>query len=313
MLEFVILVAGLLGLWLGTELVVRGAINVAAHMGLSESFIGMTILAIGTDLPEWVMSVIAGVHRLGGTETSGVLIGNAIGSGIGQFGVVLGITGLIGYVPLGKRQLQQGATWLFASLAVLTLVAIDGGISRTEGAVLLIVYIVYYVSLVRREAALDKVRRKTDPTLKISILYLAGGLIVVGASSHFVIESALSLAETLGFSQTFIGVIIIGFGTSVPELAISVGAMMRKSPGLSVGNLIGSNIFDTLVPIGTGAVIAGLKVSSETLTVDLPALAILTALVVLFLGLRKGLQRREALVLLIAYFLFAGYKIVSMA
>jgi len=302
-MNLLLLILGLLGLWGGTELAVRQALRLAASLGLSPMFVGLTILAIGTDLPELVLSIEAGIQRLGGLETSGLVIGNAIGSSLGQIGFALGVAGLIGYVTLGRRQAWRDGVMLLGSIAIFFLLGWDGKFTRIDGGILITVYLIYFATTIRREQH-GKPEHNSVATahgLKTGGLCLVGFLIVA-ASSHLAILSAVALAEEWGIAQTFIGIVLMGIGTSLPELAVSVNAALKKEGALSVGNILGSNIFDMLMAPGAAALIAGIDVQSRAMfAIDLAALLVISVLALYFFRKRKGLQKPEALALVIAY------------
>jgi len=308
-MNLLLLILALVGLWAGTELAVRQALRLAAILGLSPLFVGLTILAIGTDLPELVLSIEAAVQRLGGIETSGLVIGDAIGSCLGQIGFALGVAGLVGYVTLGRRQIWSDGVMLLGSIGIFFLVSWDGVITRIDGGILIIVYLIYFATAIRREQYEGREHQTGAKTNRITSSFLClVGLLIVAVSSHLAILSAVALAEEWGIAQTFIGIVLIGMGTSLPELAVSVNAALKKQGALSVGNVLGSNIFDMLVAPGAAAAIAGLAVRSRvTLWIDLAVLLAISVLVLVFFLKRKGLQKREALTLVIAY---TGYVAV---
>lgn len=298
-----LLILALIGLWIGTEITVRQALRLAATLGLSPLFVGLTILAIGTDLPELVLSIEAGIQRLAGVETSGLVIGNAIGSCLGQIGFALGVAGLVGYVTLGSRQAWSEVVMLLGSIAVFFLVGVDGVFTRIDGVILITVYLIYFATAIRREQYRNPSRKSGTSAawIKTGGLCLVG-LVIVAASSHLAITSAVRLAEEWGIQQTFVGIVLIGIGTSLPELAVAINAVFKKAGALTAGNILGSNIFDMLVAPGVAAVIAGLNVDSPSmLTIDLSALLVISVLVIYFFHARRGLQKGEALTLVIAY------------
>jgi len=302
-MNLLLLILALFGLWAGTELTVRQALRLAASLDLSPMFVGLTILAIGTDLPELILSIEAGIQRLGDVETSGLVIGNAIGSGLANISFALGVTGLFGYVALGRRQAWSNGVMLVGSIALFFLVGLDGVLTRIDGGILLTVYLIYFAVAIQREQV-GKPDREPEATagwIGTGALILMG-LLIVAAFSHLAITCAVVLAEEWGIEQTLIGIVLIGIGTSLPELAVSLNAVFKKEGALSVGNILGSNIFNMLVAPGAAAVIAGLNVDSpSTFTIDLSALLAISLLALYFLHSRKGLQKREALTLVIAY------------
>jgi len=310
--EIFLILIGLFGLWLGTEFVIKGAVKIAEFYNLSQVFVGLAILSIGTDLPEMVIAINASLHHaIGNTDTSGIIIGNAIGSSFSQISVVLGIAGLLGYLTLKKRHLFEDGIMLLGSVLLVILLGFDGKITRVDGIVLVVVYLIYYFRLFHQERIGKKVKKKFSKHIRKDILLLILGIAIVIFTSELVVDNSISLADNFGIKQSFVGIIIIGLGTSLPELALALNAVRKKASGLSVGNLIGSNIFDMLIPVGVGASISELSVEKSLLFFDLPFLFILSLLVLFFFYKKKGLQKVEAVVLIGLFVLYAALKIVG--
>ncbi len=312
MLEFFLTLLGLVGLWLGTELVIRGAVNIANYYELSQVFVGVAVLAIGTDLPEMVIAINASIQNvLQGVNTSGIIIGNAIGSSFSQISLVLGIAGLLGYLTLSKRHLYEDGIVLLGTVLLLILLGFDGQITRIEGIVLIVVYAMYYSRLIHQERFGQKIKKKYVKGVRKDILYLILGMAIVIFASDIVVDNSVRFSEKLGIRQSFVGIIIIGLGTSLPELALSLNAVRKKAIGLSVGNLIGSNIFDLLIPVGMGATISELKFERSLIWFDFPFLFLLSFIVLFFFKKKKGLQKIEAVILIGIFALYAALKVVG--
>jgi len=242
---------------------VNNAIKIAKHLGLSEFFIGLTIISIGTDLPEMVVSITGAIHKLNGEETSGLIIGNAIGSCLAQMGLALGLAGLFYKLTIDKKDVLRDGLVMGISTFVLMVLASDGFISRVEGVLLVVIFIVYISVLSTGEKSKNTPRQKIIFTqIGWVALKLIGGLAIVIYSSNWTIESALNIATHYNIRQSIIGIFIIGLGTSLPEIAVSIGGLLRGSSAISAGTIIGSTIFDILVPIGVSA-------SISTLTFDI--------------------------------------------
>ena len=311
MLDIIFLVLGLLGLWGGSLLTVRGAVDLADRHGLSHGFVGLTILAIGTDLPELLVSVSGSIEQLRGVDASGVIVGNATGSAIVQGTLVLGVAGLVGYLSVAPRIVWRDGLTLLMCAAILGLLAFDGRVGRYEGAALLLVYLVYMAALVQAENHSGGEPRTPAKGRMHPLVAIGIGLVTVILAAHTVVTEAVQLAEAWGISQTMLGVLILGAGTSLPELALSVGAAKEGHASLSVGNVIGSNIFDLLVPVGLAATISPLHVARTTVWLDLPASALATVALLIFLVRRRGIQRPEAVALVVLYVGYVAVRILA--
>jgi len=308
-MEFLLLFVGLAGLWLGTEATIGGAVGIAERLGVPEFVIGLAILSIGSDLPELAIAIDAALTSLDPKQMSDVVVGSALGSGLAQIGLVLGITGLLHHLTLPSRAVYRHGSMLLGSLVLLALFAVDGRISRTDGIALVVVYVIYLVMLLSAGAnGDDSVDGKPKGGMIILSAYLIVGLAIVTGSAELTVWSATKMAVRFGWDQSMIAIFFIGIGSSLPELSISVAATIKRRAHLSIGNLIGSNIFDTLVPIGVAATIAGVGFDREMLLFEVPALFALSALVMVFFKGKEGIRKREALIILGAYLVYAVAK-----
>ena len=160
MQEIFLILFGLIGLWLGTELIIKGAVNIAKYYELSQVFVGLAILSISTDLPEIIIAINASLHSaIDHPDTSGIIIGNAIGSSFIQISMVLGLVGLLGCLTFKKRHLYEVGIMLLGSVLLVTLLGIDGKITRVDGIVLIVVYLIYYFRLVHQERIAKKIKK----------------------------------------------------------------------------------------------------------------------------------------------------------
>ncbi|MCH9695275.1 MAG: sodium:calcium antiporter [Gammaproteobacteria bacterium] len=311
MLDFLLLTCGIAGLWFGSDTLVKGAMSLADRYRLSDALFGMLVLAIGTDLPELFVAFDASVRSLAGDDLSGIVIGSAVGSSIAQFALVFGVAGFIGYPPMQRKFLPRNIVFLIGGIVAVFMFSLDGHISRVEGALLIMSYAAYIVVLILRRVEVDEgggtVRHM--PTWRAWLL-LACGLAILLVAAELTVVYAAEFAKEVGLSNIAVSAIVIGLGSSLPELSVSFVALMRKRGGLSVGNLIGSNVLDTLLVPGVAAVIYPLVVSQAILLVDLPVLLISSVLVLVFLYVtRRGVRRPEAVVLLLVYFSYAAVRL----
>ncbi len=310
-MEYLALLFGLAGLWFGTEVTIRGAVTVASRLGVSEFIVGVAILSIGSDLPELAIAVDGAIVNLHAGDASDVVVGTAIGSCLGQIGFVLGTAALLSYLTLPRAMIFQHGSVLLGSAALLGVFGFDGTVTRAEGLALLVVYAIYFAALFgdRRKSA-DQDSDDAQIRTAQAWLYLLIGLGIVGISAEFTVDGAIAVAAALDISEALVAVIIIGLGTSLPELSISVGAALSGRARMSVGNLIGSNIFDTLVPVGAAAAISTLRFDHDLLRYELPFLFFLTLIVLVFFVRKRGIQKSEAVIILALY---GGYLLLKLS
>ena len=308
-MDIVLLIAGIAGLWIGTELTISSALAIARRHHLSEFFVGLVILSIGSDLPEIAIAIDAGIKGSLGIDASDVVIGSAIGSVIGQIGLVLGITGLIGYLTMPDRFILRHGAMLLGAIILLYLVAWDGGISRAEGLILITMYVVYIFALLKGEKAPQETQRAPVRSGISSWIVLVIGLLTLIGSSELAVRSVVNLAVTFSVSELVISLLVIGLGTSLPELSISISAILRKKTRLSVGNIIGSTTLDTLVPMGIAAIISPLRFDRGLLLFDLPFIFVMIFIVLMFFVRKRGLQKPEAGFILALYLVYVSVKL----
>lgn len=312
MLNGLLVILGIAGLWYGTRLTIGGAISAAGRLGMSEFVVGVAILSVGSDIPELAIAISASVQNLTGVDSSGVVVGTALGSGLGQVGFVLGLVGLFGYLTVPRRIVFQHGSVMLGSLVLLAMAGMDGIISRTEGASLATVYLIYFVYLLTDKSSRGEVEQdgKLFSTTRIAV-YLVAGIGLVALSSELTVRAVVALAASMNVNQSLVSIVIIGLGSSLPELSISLAAVLKDKPQLSVGNIIGSNIFDTLVPIGIAGAISTLNFDRVHLQIDIPVLFVLSSLVLFFFIRVRGLQKPEASVILGSYLAYLLFKVAA--
>ncbi|NND56724.1 MAG: sodium:calcium antiporter [Xanthomonadales bacterium] len=310
-MDFLLLLAGIAGLWLGTELTVGGALAIARRHQLSEFFVGLVILSIGSDLPEIAVAVDTGIKGLMGNDVSGVVVGTSIGSVVAQIGFVLGFAGMISFLTLPRAFVVRHGSVLLGATVLLFLMAMDGKITRIEGLALISGYVAYVMALMNGETVPEEEPGQLAGGGIKSWVLLLIGLGAVTWSSEITVTSVVNIAYSFDISEALISVLIIGLGTSLPELSISISAIMKKKTHMSVGNIIGSNILDTLLPLGIAASISLVSVERQFIQFDLPFILVLTLVVLGFFYARPGVAKREALVILSLYFGYVTVKLMQ--
>lgn len=309
-MDFVLLFLGLGGLWYGTEITIRGAVALAARLRVSEFIVGIVVLSIGSDLPELAIAIDVAIKNISNGGVSDVVVGAALGSSLGQIGFVLGVAGLLAFLTLERKTVFQHGAFLLGSIVILALFAWDGYVTHTEGLALVIVYAIY-VMLVISDATPEPPEEGTPVGgIGTSLVILIAGLAIITVSAELTVTNAIAVAELLGVDDAVVAILIVGLGTSLPELSISVGAVLKGKHHMSVGNLIGSNIFDTLVPIGAAALISGVFFSADMLRFEVPYLFLVSSVVLVFFLRKFGIQKTEAVIILVMYL---GYAIVKIA
>lgn len=299
------LALGLLVLIKGADWMVNGASALARKYHVSDLVIGLTIVAFGTSAPELVVNVIATSQNL-----HDIVLGNVLGSNIANLFLILGITGII--YPL---VVQSSTTWREIPLSLLAVVMLfllannfflaDGRLlSRTDGVILLVLFgffMLYVFNLARTDPMPKEVEVSEMPSSRMYVLIVAGlaGLIIGG---RLVVDHAVKIASLLGLSEKIIGFTIVAVGTSLPELATSVVAAIRKNTNIAVGNIIGSNIFNIFLVLAVSSVVRPV-VFNPVFNTDIYLLAGGTAFLFMsmFTGGRKKLDRWEAMLLLLVY------------
>lgn len=304
---------GLVGLWLGAELITKSALGISRKFHLSESFIGLVVISLGTSLPEIMVTLAGALEKTPSINTTDIVIGNIIGSNLGNMAFILGLTGLLGgTIKMSQIAVRSQGLALVFSVLMFLVFASDGRINKFEGLVLIFTYVTYFFFTKFTNSittSVPKARKKHG--LGKLLLQLLIGLMVIAQASDWVISSGIELAVELGVSELIIGVILVGIGTSLPELVVSVTAFFKGARELSVGNLLGSNIVNTLFALGLGAVISGWEIDRKTATFDLPYLLFVMIVAVLFMFSRKKLERKESLLMIALYFVYVSLKLMG--
>lgn len=308
--QIVIFFLSLLGLWLGADFITKGALGLAHRFGLSEGFIGMTLLALGTSFPEIMISLAAAREQAAGIPTSGIVIGNVIGANMSLMALVLGAVGLLGVIKVSHKRMRIEGSALILSTTLLLLFASDGVINRFEGMIFLAAYLLYLIFLNRTRKEGIKVKGKMQSLLK-SLFLLGLGLLVISQASQYVIDSGISIAASLGVDQIVVGALLLGVGTTLPEFTIAIRLALKHDSELSIGNLVGSNVVDILLVLGLGAMITDWHVASRVVQFDLPFLLLSMMVAALFMLSRGKLERRESLLLLSLYGIYIALKLMG--
>ncbi len=316
LIEALIVLAGIIIILALAEIIIKEAISLSNHFGFSETFVGLTVLSIGTSIPEIMTHIIGSLNILKDPShfntLSNLLLGTNIGSDIFQETFVLGVIGIIGTVIVVKRNLFFTVGGMIGAATLTWFIALGGFISRLEGLILLIAYLTYLV-LLKRSKINEKFERLNHLTKKevvwaFTLLSLA--FIIMAFVADRVLNASTLLVESLPISASFFGIIVLGIASALPELMTSLIAVVKKKKGMSAGILIGSNITNPLFGIGLGALISTYSVSKVLVIYDLP-FKILAGLLLYYLLYKhqdiKKIQGVLLIILFIFYLIFRNF------
>lgn len=286
-----IILVCIFGLWSGAVWIVESATRIAKKLGLSELIIGLTIVAIATSAPEFAVSISAAI-----AGKMSISVGNVVGSNIFNLGVILGLVALFGSIKISKTMLYRDLSLLVFTGILLLIFFADLTLSFVEGIILAATLVIYLIYLIRHKQKSEEELPAGEFKWYDTIRLIAGvGLIILCADK--LVESSSALARLFGISEWMIGITIVAAGTSVPELATSIVAVTKGRHGISIGNLIGSDIFNMLGVLGIAAIIKPLTIA-ET---DYLSIILLTVtLIIIFIMVRTGwkISRLEGVILI---------------
>ena len=266
-MEYLYFFAGLTGLFVGGEALVRGSIGIARRMAIPPLLIGLTVVGFGTSTPELLVSVDAAWRGV-----PDIALGNIVGSNIANILLIVGLSALVWPIKVMGATLRRDTVVMMAAAIVLLPVFALGQITRLAGLLLFAGMMAYLVwaYLKPGEAEEADAGLKPPSSALVSGLWIVGGLVALMVGARLLVDSAISIARDFGISEAFIGLTIVAVGTSLPELATSLIAAFRRQSEIAIGNIVGSNIFNVLGILGVTALIAPIPVASRFLTFDLP-------------------------------------------
>jgi cation:H+ antiporter len=310
---------GLGALFLGAELLVRGAATLARSAGISPLVIGLTIVAFGTSAPELVVTTLAA-----GRGESGMAVGNVIGSNLFNLLVILGVAALIHPLRVQATLLVREAPIMLVAALALPLAALNGGIGRADAAVLLggfalflgfMLWTARAGTLVLGTGGGDAIAPAAPPvrTGRGAALLVVVGLAGLAGGAHLLVGAALEFARLLGLGGVVVGLTLVAAGTSLPELATCAVAALRRESDIALGNVIGSNIFNVLCVLGVAGLLQPLEVPAALLRLELPVMVAASLLVVPLAWTRLQLSRAEGALLLCCYAGFVALVLLRVA
>ncbi len=311
-------IGGLVLLIWGADRFVHGAASSARNLGIAPLLIGLTVVAFATSAPEILVSVVASLRG-----EPGLAIGNAIGSNIVNIGLVLGCVALIRPIKLRSATLRREMPVLLAVSLLTVSLFLDSYLSFVDGLVLLtglVIVMVWMVRLGLRSAPSDPIKKEYEAEIpanvkmSTAILWLGVGLVCLLAGAHLLVDGSMSIARFLGVSEIVIGILLVAFGTSLPELAVSLISVLKGEYGLAIGNIVGSNIFNLLAVIGIAATIAPTAMPPTVLSLHIFVMVAFTLVLFAMTYDYEGkseVSRIEGIALLVAFIAYDTYVVMQ--
>ena len=294
------LFVGSLLLYFGAEWIIKGGVSISNKFGISKLVIGLTVVAFGTSLPELLVSLIAVFEN-----SPSLAIGNVVGSNIANVGLVLGISTLIFPISINYVPIRRDLFIYLCSCALFILFVYDGRISRFEGGFLFVGLLFYLIVCIKNPTD-DKPdgENKLEFSIFKSAVYVLAGIFALSFGANFFVDGAIYLARFFGISEVIIGMSVVALGTSLPELATSVMAAFKKQSSISVGNIVGSNIFNILSILGITALFKPIDSPTNILNFEMPFMVTYGFVLILIARLPQPVHRLSSGLLLLSYFLF---------
>ncbi len=318
-LNIILFIIGFIFLIKGSDVFVRSASKIAKSLGVSEFIIGLTLVAVGTSLPELAASIVASIEGQGE-----IILGQVIGSNIANIGLIVGVASLFATLKVNKQVLDRDAYFMLLAKFLGILFITNLIISSVEGGILLAFYLSYILFLIQSKEdskasfkeffrflvsfkffkRIKKSDKKMDWSLakQSGILILSGIFIFVGAK--FLVEQAVFFGDLFNVSKTIIGLSVLAFGTSLPELGVAIAAARKGMGEMIIGNIIGSNIANIFLVLGFSSIIKPISISKMTLYYTAPFMLGMGLLFVYFMKTKKGVSKKEGILLLLLYVLF---------
>jgi len=327
-----LLIVGFVGLYFGAKFVIIGLENIADRLHISHLMVGLTILSIGTSLPEIAVSVMGAFDKILGIDPNidGIVIGNKVGSFLTQITLIIGILAATKPIFVSKWELRREGPMLFISILIFLIFSLDGIITQFEALLMIIIYFIYLSLVIWSERRLQKIsleynymeKQRLDTVSftpiesphKISstskdISFLLIGLFILLFAAEITLIAAHDISHEFNIPTNVVGILIVGFGTSLPELVADLTAIRRGSIGIAVGDILGSNICDILLATGSGAILVSFRVPLIILVFDIPVLFLALIIALYFLWTEKSLKRWEGILLISFYGVYTILKL----
>ncbi|MGV9709598.1 calcium/sodium antiporter [Gordonia sp. NPDC003424] len=315
MTEYLLVVVGLAALIVGADWVVRGGSSIATRLGVSPLLVGLTVVSLGTSLPELAIGIDSALNDAGP-----LAVGNVAGTNIVNILLVLGLSAAIAPLALRPQMIRIDLPVMVGSALLLWALAANGVLSRIDGMVLLLVAIGYTITVIRLEVA-----GSADPVLAseaveelppagstgMRVLQLVAGLAVIIVGAEWLVDGAVTVAGDLGVSEAVIGLTVVAIGTSAPELVTTIVSTIRGERDLAIGNLIGSSTYNITFILGATSLVRPLDVTSELIRIDLPVMVAVALVCVPIFVTGRRISRVEGIAFVLAYVAYLAVTVVT--
>lgn len=294
------LLVGSAMLYFGAEWIVKSGSHLATRLGVPTLVVGLTVVAFGTSLPELIVSIVAALEG-----SSAIAIGTVVGSNIANVGLVLGLSSLIFPITIHFPDIRRDF-YIYLGVCFLFLMFVfDGRLSRFEGLFLFTCLIFFVLMCLKypNGIAPDVDKNRDESRLKIFMMF-SGGIVILGFGADLFVDGAKYLAHLFGISEVVIGMTVVAFGTSLPELATSSIAAFRRESGISIGNIVGSNLFNILSVLGLSSMITPLDSPRSILTMEIPFMIAYGLVLILIGKLPQPISRFVSVLLIVGYLIF---------
>ena len=314
-IDYLLFLPGFYLLIKGADILVEGASSLAKRLKVSDLVIGLTIVALGTSAPELAVNISASYKG-----QTGIAISNVLGSNIANILLILGVSSIIRNVTVKENTVWKEIPFSLLAAIIVFLQANDvffgagtkNQISRNDGLEMLaffIIFLYYIFSIAKEENIFEDEIPKLQLSLGKSILYIIVGLILLPLGSDWVVNGAVRVAKFFGISEAYIGLTIVAIGTSLPEMATSIVAAYKKNSDISIGNVVGSNIFNVFLILGISSVIRPLEFSTKNnVDVVMTVLASLILFFSLFVGKKHEVERSQGILFLLIYIIYLIFR-----
>lgn len=304
-MEYILLIVGFILLIKGADLFVDGASSVAAKLKVPSLIIGLTVVSMGTSMPEAAVSISASL-----SGDNGISLGNVIGSNIFNLLMVVGVSSVILPIVTDRDILKRDTPINIGITVILGIMLFDGNLSRLDALILLLLFAAYMFILIR-SALKNRVEAEETKVLSWvkSIVFVIIGVAAIIGGGQLVVNSAKTIAMALGMSETLVGLTVVAIGTSLPELVTSIVAAKKGNSGIAMGNVIGSNIFNILFILGMAGIIKPMT-ADAAFFIDTGILLAASALMLLFAYTKRKTNRVEGIISVLLYIAYTAYIIM---